>query len=374
MLQIFIPILLFTSQIASLALGKEPTQPLPKFQEAVSGYTYQFPRDDFSHDNFRIEWWYYTGNLESDKDRRFGYQLTFFRVGLEGYNPINNPSKWKVDHIYFAHMTVSDIQNKKFHFFERINRKGIKNAGAATDRFMIWNSDWNLSAEGNIQKIKALENDTGIELSLIPIKKRVFHGKNGISIKGSNKGNASHYFSYTRMKTEGSIFIKGEKFQVKGSSWMDREFSSNPLNPSLVGWDWFSIKLNNQTEIMLYQLRKKNGNTDPHSSGTFVSADQNYHHLTLNEFSISNKNSWTSEKTGATYPAVWEIDILESDIHLIITPDFSNQELYHLRSISGSYWEGSVSIKGSAGGKPVTGTGYVELVGYEKALKHELPD
>ena len=374
MLQIFILILLFTSQITSLALGKEPTQPLPKFQAAMPGYTYQFPRDDFSHDNFRIEWWYYTGNLESDKGQRFGYQLTFFRVGLEGDKPINNPSKWKVDHIYFAHMTVSDIQNQKFHFFERINRKGIKNAGAATDRFMIWNSNWNLSAEGNIQKIKALENDTGIELSLIPIKKRVFHGKNGISIKGSNKGNASHYFSYTRMKTEGSIFIKGEKFQVKGSSWMDREFSSNPLNPSLVGWDWFSIKLNNQTEIMLYQLRKKNGNTDPHSSGTFVSADQNYHHLTLNEFSISNKNSWTSEKTGATYPAVWEIDILESDIHLIITPDFSNQELYHLRSISGSYWEGSVSIKGSAGGKPVTGTGYVELVGYEKALKHELPD
>ena len=373
MLQIFIPILIFTSQIASLALGKEPTQPLPKFQEAVSGYTYQFPRDDFSHDNFRIEWLYYTGNLESDKGRRFGYQLTFFRVGLEGYNLINNPSKWKVDHIYFAHMTVSDIQNKKFYFFERINRKGIKNAGAATDRFMIWNSDWNLSAEGNIQKIKAIENDTGIELSLTPIKKRVFHGKNGISIKGDNKGNASHYFSYTRMKTEGSIFIKGEKFQVKGSSWMDREFSSNPLNPSLVGWDWFSIKLDNQTEIMLYQLRKKNGNTDPHSSGTFISADQNYHHLTLNEFSISNKSSWTSEKTGAIYPAVWEIDILESDIHLIITPDFSNQELYHLRSISGSYWEGSVSIKGSVGGKPVTGTGYVELVGYEKPLNRSYP-
>jgi predicted secreted hydrolase len=374
MLQIFILILLFTSQITSLALGKEPTQALPKFQAAVPGYTYHFPRDDFSHDNFRIEWWYYTGNLESEQGQRFGYQLTFFRVGLEGKKPINNPSKWKVDHIYFAHMTVSDIQNKKFHFFERINRKGIKNAGATTDRFMIWNSDWNLSAEGNIQKIKAIENDTGIELSLTPIKKRVFHGKNGISIKGDNKGNASHYFSYTRMKTKGSIFIKGEKFQVKGTSWMDHEFSSNPLNPKLIGWDWFSIKLDNQTEIMLYQLRQKNGDTDPNSSGTFISADQNYQHLKLNKFSISEKSYWTSENTGATYPAAWEIDILDSDTHLIVTPDFSNQELYHLRSISGSYWEGSVSIKGSAGGKPVTGKGYVELVGYEKALKSELPD
>jgi len=380
--QIFILILIFTCQNPSfalgkdlsLALGKEPTQVLPEFQAAVPGYTYHFPRDDFSHDNFRFEWWYYTGNLDNDKGQPFGYQLTFFRVALEGPKPINNASKWKVDHIYFAHMTVSDIQNKKFYFFERINRKGIKNAGAATDRFMIWNSDWDLSAQGNIQKIKALENNTGIELSLTPIKKRVFHGKNGISIKGSNKGNASHYFSYTRMKTEGSIFIKGEEFQVKGTSWMDHEFSSNQLNHSLVGWDWFSIKLDNQTEIMLYQLRQKNGNVDPHSSGTFISADQNYHHLKLNEFSISQKGSWRSENTGATYPAAWEIDIPDSDTHLIVTPDFSNQELYHLRSISGSYWEGSVSIKGSVRGKSVTGKGYVELVGYEKALKQELPD
>ena len=367
-------ILLFFSMIASPAFGQESTQTSPKFQAAVPGYIYQFPRDDFSHDNFRIEWWYYTGNLESEKGRRFGYQMTFFRVGLEGDKPIQNPSKWKVDHIYFAHMTVSDIQNEKFHFFERINRKGIKNSGAESDRFMIWNSDWNLSAVGDTQKIKALENDTGIELSLTPIKGRVFHGKNGISVKGSDKGNASHYFSYTRMKTEGSVYIKGEKFKVTGSSWMDREFSSNPLNPTLVGWDWFSLKLDNQTEIMLYQLRQKDGHIDSHSSGTFVGADQNYHHLTLDKFSISPKSSWTSKKTGTTYPATWEINLPESDTYLKISPDFPDQELYHLRSISGSYWEGSVSIEGRASGKPVTGKGYVELVGYEKALIQDLPD
>ncbi len=367
-------ILLFFSQFASPALGQEPTQRSPKFQAALPGYNYQFPRDDFSHDDFRIEWWYYTGNLENEKGRRFGYQMTFFRVGLEGDQPIKNPSKWKVDQIYFAHMTVSDIQNKKFHFFERINRKGIKNAGAETDRFMIWNSDWNLSADGDTQKIIALENDTGIELNLTPVKKRVFHGKDGISVKGSDKGNASHYFSFTRMKTEGSIFIKGEKFKVIGSSWMDREFSSNPLNPSLVGWDWFSLKLDNQTEIMLYQLRQKDGNIDANSSGTFIAADENYQHLTLKEFSITPKSSWTSEKTGATYPAAWEIHLPDSDTLLRVTPDFSDQELYHLRSISGSYWEGSVAITGTTKGKPVTGKGYVELVGYEKALKQDLPD
>ena len=155
---------------------------------------------------------------------------------------------------------------------------------------------------------------------------------------------------------------------------MDREFSSNQLNPSLVGWDWFSLKLDNQIEIMLYQLRKKNGKIDPHSSGTFVAADENYHHLTSKEFTITPKSSWTSENTGATYPAAWEIDLPNVDIHLELVPDFSDQELYHLRSISGSYWEGSVSIKGRVNGKPVTGKGYIELVGYQKALKQELPD
>ena len=347
---------------------------LPKFQEALPGYSYQFPRDDFSHDEFRVEWWYYTGNLENQTGRQFGYQLTFFRVGLEGDKPVNNPSKWKIDHIYFSHMTVSDIQNKEFHFFERINRKGIKNAGAETDTFKIWNSDWSLTGDGNIQKLKALENDTGLDLSLTPIKKRVFHGKNGISIKGSDEGNASHYFSFTRMKTRGNLFIKGEKFKVTGSSWMDREFSSNPLNPLLVGWDWFSLKLDNQTEIMLYQLRTKDGNIDPHSSGTFIATDQNYHHLTLDKFTISPKGSWVSQHTNATYPSKWDINLPESDITLQIKPDFSDQELYNLRSISGSYWEGSVSIKGSVAGKPVTGKGYVELVGYEKALKQDLPN
>ncbi|MZG52717.1 MAG: carotenoid 1,2-hydratase [Nitrospinae bacterium] len=366
--------LIFLLQATLPASGQEPSQTSPKFQEAEPGYIYQFPRDDFSHENFRIEWWYYTGNLESEKGRRFGYQLTFFRVGLEGDKPIRNPSKWKIDHIYFAHMTVSDIQNEKFYFFERINRKGIKNAGAETDRFLIWNSDWNLSAERDTHNLKALEKETGMELKLTPVKKRVFHGKDGISVKGSGKGNASHYFSFTRMKTEGSVFIKGEKFEVNGTSWMDREFSSNQLNPSLVGWDWFSLKLDNQTEIMLYQLRQKDGKTDPHSSGTFVSADENYRHLTSKEFTLTPKNSWTSKNTGATYPAAWEIDLPDSDIHLYVAPDFSDQELYHLRSISGSYWEGSVSIKGNVKGKPVTGKGYVELVGYEKALMQELPD
>ena len=342
------------------------------YKQALPGYSYQFPRDDFSHDEFRIEWWYYTGNLKDEDDRPFGYQLTFFRIGLEDASPISNPSSWKIDHLYFAHMTVSDIHDEKFHFFERINRKGIKNAGAASDQLHVWNENWHLTSKNNTHHLQAIEKGTGLDLKLTPVKNRILHGKDGISKKGSGSGNASHYFSFPRMNTTGKVFLKGEAFAVTGTSWMDHEFSSNQLNDNLVGWDWFSIKLNNQTELMLYQLRDKNGGTDPHSSGTVVSPDGKIRHIPNEEFTITPKKFWTSPHTKAIYPASWTITLPEGVLN--VTPDFPDQELYNLRSISGSYWEGSVTIKGELQGKQVSGKGYVELVGYEKALKQELPN
>lgn len=346
----------------------------PPFRPALPGYEYSFPRDHYSHDDFRIEWWYYTGNLESKEGERFGYQVTFFRVALEGTKKIVNPSKWKIGQIYFAHMTVTDIRGKKFHFFERINRKGLINAGARSDRFLVWNEDWVLTERGGAQRMKAIESGTGVDLKLIPVKDMVFHGKEGISRKGEQEGNASHYFSYTRLETTGKVFIKGKSYEVTGTSWMDREFSSDQLNPKLVGWDWFSLKLDNNTEIMLYQLRQKDGGVDPYSSGTLVSADSASRHLVRDEFTVEVTGDWTSDATQTTYPAGWIITLKDSGTRLKIKPDLPDQELSHLRSISGSYWEGSVSIEGTYEGRPVKGKGYVELVGYGKPLKQELPE
>ena len=264
-------------------------------------------------------------------------------------------------------MTVSDIHGKKFHFFERINRKGMKNAGAESDRLEVWNEDWRLTSKDNTHHLQAQENGTGLNLKLTPVKKRVLHGIEGISKKGSGSGNASHYFSFTRMETTGQIFLKGEAVLVQGTSWMDHEFSSNQLNENLVGWDWFSIKLDNRTELMLYQLRDKNGGKDPHSSGTLIFPNGQSRYIADQEFSIIANKFWTSPQTKAAYPAGWTLTLPEGVLN--ITPDFPDQELYNLRSISGSYWEGSVSITGKFQGKQVSGKGYVELVGYEKALK-----
>ena len=345
------------------------------FSQALPGYAYQFPEDFYSHDDFRIEWWYYTGNLEEvGTSRPFGYQLTFFRVALDTMGDNPNPSKWKVGHIYFSHMTLTDVEGKKFHYFERINRKGIGSAGADSERLMVWNEDWSLEGTDNEHVLEAVESGVGIKLQLAPEKKLVVHGQDGISKKGSETGNASHYFSYTRMKTSGTVFVDGKNYKVFGTSWMDHEYSSNQLNNELSGWDWFSLKLDDQTELMLYLLRRKSGGIDSFSSGTFVSSDGISRHIKRDEFTVESSAQWRSKQSGITYPSGWKLSLPSLGIKLSLSPDLNNQELYNLRSISASYWEGSVSVEGTIRGKLIKGKGYVELVGYGKDLVQGLPD
>ena len=365
--------LLWLVFMASAVVAQE-TEPVPSFRPALPGYEYQFPLDFFSHDDFRIEWWYYTGHLEDAASRSFGYQLTFFRVALDEKGKVDNPSQWKIDHIYFAHMTLSDIENKKFYFFERINRAGLGQAGAESDQLKVWNEDWSLTGSGQANHLKAREGEVAFDLNLTPSKPLVIHGKDGVSQKGDTAGNASHYFTFPRMQTEGQVTLKGKTYQVKGLSWMDHEFSSNQLSDAQIGWDWFSVQLDNGTELMLYQIRKKDGVIEQNSSGTWVDAGGKGTHLALNEYSIQPEGQWVSERSGTTYPARWILEVPKHDIRLQVTPEMANQELHNLRSISTSYWEGSVKVSGTVKGKPVTGKGYVELVGYTKPLKQELPE
>lgn len=354
--------------------GSPAKDPAPTFRQALPGYEYQFPRDFYSHDDFRIEWWYYTGHLEDESGRSFGYQLTFFRVALEDGGKVDNASQWKIDQIYFAHMTLSDIESEKFYFFERINRAGLGQAGAASDQLHVWNENWSLTRNGAVHHLQAQEGEVGYDLKLTPAKPLVIHGKDGVSQKGDAEGNASHYFSYTRMQTEGQVTLQGKTYKVKGTSWMDREFSSSSLNRQQIGWDWFSVQLDNGAELMLYQIRRQGGGIEKKSSGTWVPEEGNVKHLVLSEFTIHSERQWTSEHSGTEYPAGWTLEVPQHGIRLNVTPEMAEQELYHLRSISGSYWEGSVQVSGTVNGRPVTGKGYVELVGYPQPLQTALPE
>ena len=337
------------------------------YQLALPGRKLSFPADHFSHPDFKTEWWYYTGHLQTVSGNRYGYQVTFFRFGLRDRQKDSKDQPLFTE-LYMAHFALSDVITKKFIFRERINRGYDNKAGAATDRYRVWNEDWKVEGDNKNHRIEVNDRGTELRLSLQSLKPPVLHGQNGLSQKGEGEGRASYYYSLTRMQTDGKLTIGGKKEKVRGISWMDHEFGSNQLGEDQVGWDWFSIQLDNNTEAMLYLIRRKDGSPDPYSSGTLVKADGTTKHLALTEFRVEVEERWKSVKSGANYPMKWKVAIPAEEIELEITPAFRDQELITNRSTRVTYWEGAALISGTARGRPVKGDGYVELTGYAGKL------
>jgi predicted secreted hydrolase len=362
------------SLILSLSLpgrgeGEGPKKLVAAFayKLALPGRQLSFPADHYSHPDFKTEWWYYTGHLQTESGKRYGYQVTFFRFGLrDRQNQVKE--KPLFSELYMAHFALSDIGAKKFHYRERINRGSNGKAGAATERYFVWNEDWRVEGDAKNHSIQIQDRGTRLTLSLASVKPPVLHGDNGLSQKGEGEGRASYYYSLTRMETAGELTIDGRTEKVHGLSWMDHEFGSNQLRADQVGWDWFSIQLDNNTELMLYLMRRKDGSVDPYSSGTLVDAKGKTTHLALKDYRVKALERWKSPKSGATYPMKWKVTVPSKEIELEIVPAFQDQELITNRSTRVTYWEGAVIVSGSARGQPIAGSGYVEMTGYSGRL------
>ena len=353
--------------LAVLALAISPLAfAQSAWKNASPDHRFEFPRDHASHPDSKIEWWYYTGNVATTTGRRFGYQVTFFRVGVD-HTPAN-PSKWAVRDIFMAHLAVSDPDGRRYRFDERLSRGGPGLSGAATDRYRVWNDDWSagLDADGR-HAIRARSREAAVEFTLDEGKKPALNGVSGFSQKGAQPGNASNYYSLTRMPTRGTITIDGERFAVTGESWMDHEFGTSFLEPEQQGWDWLSIQLDDRRELMLYQLRRADGSRDPRSSGTLVEADGRTRHLTAADFTLATTGARFTAPSGATYPVGWTIGIPGEGLTLTVSTPLANQELLTLGA-GVAYWEGMVQLAGSARGRPVTGRGYLEMTGYKGSL------
>ncbi|HTN73323.1 MAG TPA: lipocalin-like domain-containing protein [Methylomirabilota bacterium] len=368
----------FTTALCFSLVSLILTLSLPGSGEGEGGFTYQlalpgrklsFPVDHYSHPNFKTEWWYYTGHLETDIGKKYGYQVTFFRFGLRDRQKDIKDQPPLFSELYMAHFALSQVNDKRFLFRERINRGYGDKAGAATDRYLVWNEDWKVEEKENQHVIQVNDRGTKLRLRLTSLKPPVLHGDNGLSQKGEGDGRASYYYSLTRMATEGEVTIDGKREKVRGLSWMDHEFGSNQLREDQVGWDWFSIQLDNETELMLYLIRRKDGSPDPYSSGTLVAADGTKKHLSLKDFRIDVLDRWKSPKSGATYPMKWEVMIPSEDLALDIVPAFPDQELITNRSTRVTYWEGAVRINGTVRNKSIGGSGYVEMTGYAGRLR-----
>lgn len=368
--RIWILLTLLLSADLSTAIGANP--PSAPFQSATAGYRYNFPRDHGSHPAYQNEWWYYTGHLQSKNGRSFGFELVFFRRAVPPEEIKTLPSKWSVSQLYLAHFAVTDITGKRFHFSEKLSREGLGKAGADESRLHVWIDDWRAEAstEPSASHTLVAHDETyALALTLQPAKPLVTHGLDGISRKGKDVGQASHYYSFTRLETSGKLTIDGESFDVTGTSWMDHEFGSAELGTDQVGWDWFSLQLEDDTELMVYRMRRKDGSSDLASSGTAVSSDGRTRHLVVTDFQIESTGTWTSPESKATYPSRWRLKFPSLDLVLDITPLLADQELRTSRSSKVSYWEGAVAVTGTKQGKPLNGQGYVELTGYAERLK-----
>lgn len=327
------------------------------YSRAYKEHNFIFPEDFGPHTDFQTEWWYYTGNLENKEGRHFGFQLTIFRRSLSPKRVIRE-SAWAANEIYFAHFAISDIREKQHLSSEKWNREALGLAGALSDPFKVWIDNWQIKSVDNYVKLTAASDNFSIDLTLEQLKSIVLHGEKGLSRKSSEPGNASYYYSQTRLRTEGTIEINGKKFKVSGFSWFDHEWSTSALSKNQVGWDWFSFQLDNGTELMLYQLRLKDGEPDKSSNGTFVKENGDTVHLTSSDFSIEVLKNWKSIRTNVVYPSKWRVKISKLGLEFTFEPYLSDQEIDH----SFTYWEGAVKVK--TNGKDI-GNGFAELVGYE---------
>ena len=339
------------------------------WKAADPGYALVFPRDHAAHPDHRIEWWYYTGNLRTPDGRRFGYQLTFFRFGVDR-EPLN-PSRWAVRDLYMAHFAVTDIERGAHHVAERLNRAGIGWAGASTETLHVWNDGWVATLDDGdrrTHRLAASSDDGGlvIDLRLDPSASPVLHGVNGFSQKGAEVGNASHYYSLTRLRTTGRLVVGGETFDVEGLSWMDHEFGTSFLEPAQAGWDWFSIQLDDGTDLMVYVMRRIDGARDSRSSGTLVSQN-GVSHLRVDDYRLTPGRRWTSPASGAVYPVTWRIESPPHGLDLEVTAAVDAQELETGQSTGVTYWEGAIDVRGTRDGAPVAGSGYLEMTGYAGA-------
>ncbi len=355
---------------------------------ALPGWIYQFPADHAAHPNYKTEWWYFTGCLKTAANKEYGYELTFFRQGVLPPSQRNasveagrERSRFVKDDFKFAHFAITDLGNGQFHYTQKLSRGAFDEAGFAgldpvQAKPFVWLEDWSLSTETDgAWRIKAKATDPipmEINLRLVSEKPPVIEGTDGVSQKAEGLGNASHYYSFTRLAAEGMLGVgpdsRGQ--QVTGESWFDHEWASNQLGAGQIGWNWFCIQFDDRTELMLYAMRRADGSVDPVSSGTYIDAQGTSTHLKRGDFQLRPLKTWRSAKTGATYPLAWHIAVPSQGIDATVQARLDDQELA-LPQIS--YWEGATAIDGNRAGHPLQGRGYMELTGYAgelSGLKH----
>jgi predicted secreted hydrolase len=316
----------------------------------------RFPQDEAAHRDL-TEWWYYTGHMNAEMpggiSHHYGFELVVFQALRSDLPPV-----------YAAHFAISDITRGEFHYDQRSETEpgaSISN-GASTGGIAVHVGNWSITGLNGLDHLTASMTNYAIQVNLRGLKPSILHNGNGLITYGL--AGFSYYYSRTRMALSGTLIDHNQPVQVTGLAWMDHQWG-NFLALGGGGWDWYSIQLNNDTEMMLYVIR----DAQERMLSTYVSfIDSNAvdHLLPANALKISILNHWRSPVTGANYPSGWRLQIDDPQLRASLTllPELKDQELVAYQSTGNSYWEGAVSIHGQSAGIAVNGEGYVELTGY----------
>lgn len=345
------------------------------WQQARIDYAWSFPADHWARHGYKTEWWYFTGHLQAADGHRFGYQFTFFRIGIVPTTP-PGASQWTARELIMGHAALADLTRQEHRFSEVLYRAVPLLGGFGTypEALIAWSrgpagtdGQWQLKWNGSAFDFEMTDAAQAFAFSLStqPRKPLVFQAPHGLSRKGKKRSAASQYYSFTRLQTSGHVTVDGQTWAVNGQSWMDKEFGSNQLDAHQVGWDWFSLQLDDQRDVMLFLLRDKNGAID-FASGTLVQPDGQTQYLGQDAFSIKPQASWQSPKTLANYPSRWLITLPRENLQLEIVAKMTDQENRSRLIPKLYYWEGAVDVRRQ--GRSV-GQGYVELTGYGDARR-----
>ncbi|MBI4300635.1 MAG: carotenoid 1,2-hydratase [Chloroflexi bacterium] len=319
-----------------------PVSPSPSQQPTV-----HLPQDEAPHSS-ATEWWYYTGHLKAQDGRRFGFELTFFQVIRPG-----------IPRALMAHFAVTDQQTGKFHYEER--------AGLALDQqpprgFRLSIESWSVSGAEGSDRLAAANSQYAIDLSLKATKPPVLH--NGTGLVAFTADTTSYYYSRSRMEVTGTISVGGNTVAVEGLAWMDHQWGDfGPDQREGAGWDWFGLQMADGSDLMLSLLRGQDGEVD-FRYGSFVDKGGNVRHLTAEDIEATPTRRWTSPRSGATYPVVWQVKIKPLGLELQVDPVMDDQEFDASRIAQVIYWEGEVAVNGTSDGRPASGEGYLEMTGY----------
>jgi len=334
----------------------------------------ELPRDLYAHKNAQTEWWYYTGHLQTIAGKRFGFEFVFFkrRTDLDRFGVI--PLRLIANPLYLAHFAVTDEAKKSFRYEHRKSTGGMFDlpAQAHEKHFYLRLGNWSIREAHGAHILRAtLGNDLIFEAALKPQKPAALNGHAGVGVSFKDEGEASRYFSFTRMAAEGDITWHGRTEHFTGSAWMDREFGTWRTTENQKGWDWFSIQLETGAEVMVYHLRNSKNEPSPFSSGTYVDADGNSTHLAREDFILEATDYWRSPHTDAKYPSRWRVQVPRFGIDVKVSPVMPDQELDTRGTTMIVYWEGACVVEGKHNEQETAGRAYVELVGYDRS--HESP-